>query len=414
MSLRFQHRVSLFPGVRLNFSASGISTTIGVPGASVTLGGKQSPHANLGIPGSGLSLRVPLGSRGRSDDRSPSPLPSLGVPVRPSPAPNITAQPRMTALRSSSIDELTTEGLASFHDLILEARRERSLAERAVQESNRTVEQLSSSVLSEKSKVEQTEQTVARKEASFFRFFMRGSIAAARASLEQTRTRLSEAESRLESARGLLAKAEKHRDELWVDTEFRLPSHAAAAWEAVKAAFEKLTQSEAIWDVTAFRGKRTGEERSIATRVIDRKPIRLSLDTLPVIETRYSALRWHNANGADLYLYPGVIIVFQDEDTFAMLDLENVQSEFTAVKFQEQEKLPRDADRVGTTWTYTNKDGTPDRRYGVNPEIPVLLYGETHWKSQTGLNESFQFSNAKAAAVFIDALTDFRTALREG
>ena len=84
------------------------------------------------------------------------------------------------------------------------------------------------------------------------------------------------------------------------------------------------------------------------------------------------------------------------------------------MKFQEQEKLPKDADRVGTTWTYTNKDGTPDRRYGVNPEIPVLLYGEINWKSQTGLNDSFQFSNAKAAAVFIDALTDFRTALREG
>ena len=80
----------------------------------------------------------------------------------------------MTALHSSGIDELTTGGLARFHDLILEARRERSLAERTVQETNRTVEQISSSALNEKSKVEQTQQTIARKEASLFRFFMCG------------------------------------------------------------------------------------------------------------------------------------------------------------------------------------------------------------------------------------------------
>lgn len=31
MGLRFQHRVTLFPGVRINFSGGGISTTLGVP-----------------------------------------------------------------------------------------------------------------------------------------------------------------------------------------------------------------------------------------------------------------------------------------------------------------------------------------------------------------------------------------------
>ena len=56
MSLRFLRRVSVLPGVRLNFSRSGVSTTIGVRGASLTLGGRYGATANLGIPGSGLSL----------------------------------------------------------------------------------------------------------------------------------------------------------------------------------------------------------------------------------------------------------------------------------------------------------------------------------------------------------------------
>ena len=31
------------------------------------------------------------------------------------------------------------------------------------------------------------------------------------------------------------------------------------------------------------------------------------------------ALQWHNANGGDLYLYPGLLVVFQNADQFALL-----------------------------------------------------------------------------------------------
>lgn len=49
------------PGVRLNISKSGISTTIGPRGASVGIG-KRGAFLNLGIPGTGLSYRQRLSS----------------------------------------------------------------------------------------------------------------------------------------------------------------------------------------------------------------------------------------------------------------------------------------------------------------------------------------------------------------
>lgn len=73
MGFRFQRRLKLFPGVRLNFSRGGISTTVGVRGASFTLG-RQGTYVNLGIPGSGLSFRqriVPVPGR-TSDPRTQS------------------------------------------------------------------------------------------------------------------------------------------------------------------------------------------------------------------------------------------------------------------------------------------------------------------------------------------------------
>lgn len=54
MGFRFQRRIKIIPGVTLNLSKGGISTSIGVRGAHVTLGrGKQ--RVTVGIPGTGVS-----------------------------------------------------------------------------------------------------------------------------------------------------------------------------------------------------------------------------------------------------------------------------------------------------------------------------------------------------------------------
>ena len=54
MGWRFRRSIRLFPGIRLNIGKRGVSTSIGVRGAHVTLGhGKV--RETVGIPGSGLS-----------------------------------------------------------------------------------------------------------------------------------------------------------------------------------------------------------------------------------------------------------------------------------------------------------------------------------------------------------------------
>jgi len=54
MGFRFQRRIRLLPGVRLNISKSGVTTSIGARGARVTLGGGRT-RTTVGIPGTGLS-----------------------------------------------------------------------------------------------------------------------------------------------------------------------------------------------------------------------------------------------------------------------------------------------------------------------------------------------------------------------
>ncbi|MFU8784446.1 DUF4236 domain-containing protein [Aliidiomarina sp.] len=59
MAFRFQRRVRILPGVRLNFGKRGVSVSAGIRGASVTAG-KRGVYGNMGAPGTGLSYRTRL------------------------------------------------------------------------------------------------------------------------------------------------------------------------------------------------------------------------------------------------------------------------------------------------------------------------------------------------------------------
>ena len=56
MAINFRKRISLMPGVKLNVSKNGLSTTVGTKGGSVNVG-KNGVYANASIPGTGLYAR---------------------------------------------------------------------------------------------------------------------------------------------------------------------------------------------------------------------------------------------------------------------------------------------------------------------------------------------------------------------
>ena len=59
---RFRKTITIFPGVHINLSKTGVSTSIGGKGASVNVGTQGQKTVNVGIPGTGLSYRAPISS----------------------------------------------------------------------------------------------------------------------------------------------------------------------------------------------------------------------------------------------------------------------------------------------------------------------------------------------------------------
>jgi hypothetical protein len=62
MGFRFQRRIRLIPGVRLNVSKSGLGLSLGPRGSTVSVG-QSGLYGNAGLPGTGLSFRQKLNTK---------------------------------------------------------------------------------------------------------------------------------------------------------------------------------------------------------------------------------------------------------------------------------------------------------------------------------------------------------------
>lgn len=70
--MKFRKRITLAPGVRLNLSKRGVSTTVGPRGLNLNLG-RKGAYLNTGIPGTGLYDRQRIGGASRRTSASSPP-----------------------------------------------------------------------------------------------------------------------------------------------------------------------------------------------------------------------------------------------------------------------------------------------------------------------------------------------------
>jgi hypothetical protein len=63
MGFRFQRRIRIAPGVRLNLSKSGMGGSLGRTGLRLGVDAKRRKYFSLGLPGTGFSYRTFFGRR---------------------------------------------------------------------------------------------------------------------------------------------------------------------------------------------------------------------------------------------------------------------------------------------------------------------------------------------------------------
>jgi hypothetical protein len=268
---------------------------------------------------------------------------------------------------------LTTAGIAEFRQLLDRARTEHA----------ETARELAAAQTSERIAMGKYHSW---KNGWMLRRLMKTRFAALGAAAEESTDRRSELEEQESLAR--------------LGTQIDIPDSLKATFSRFSDAFVQLARSNRVWDTVSHKAINQFTERSLASRAIKRKPVQFRLGRCEVIQSDWQVPHLENANGGDLYLFPLFVVYFAGEQSFALLEYKDIQFVCDTTHFHEEEAVPGDSKVVGTTWAKTNKDGSQDRRFKENYQIPIAEYGKLVFRSSTGLNEEYMLSSLVSCHAF--------------
>jgi hypothetical protein len=192
------------------------------------------------------------------------------------------------------------------------------------------------------------------------------------------RSRIPRLKERVREARQDCEEAQRRIEAASVDVDFDLEAEDLARFEEVSRAFEALVGAAALWDVTSIAALDQRVTRSAAQSQATRRRVTFAMESPPALRSAFKALRFGNANGADVYLLPALALVGQPANDLAVLDLRELSIGFRQVSCVEEEEVPSDALVLGRTWERVNKDGTPDRRFRDNRQVPTVAADKRH------------------------------------
>ena len=198
-----------------------------------------------------------------------------------------------------------------------------------------------------------------------------------------------------------------------ISVNFDMESEIAEPHRRLLTAFDRLAASQRSWNVETEQKIDRVKARSWAGIVVSRAAAFLGRFAVPLVDTQDMPLAMEVLRGkAIAYFYPGFVLVDNKHGgDFALIDVIELGIEFAATGFTESEAPPSDAKLIGTTWAKANKNGSRDRRFANNRELPILRYGSLSISSGGGMNEVFMFSDAEATASFAEALNDVKRLL---
>lgn len=359
--MRFRRKTKLFPGVYLNFSKSGISTTIGVPGANINFG-KQGVYLNTGIPGTGLYNRQRI-------DNNPTQVPN---------GPYLNEE--VETISTYNAETTTTEGLQQLKKTLLDCYEERT--------------DLKKEIVKAKSKLIVTSIIMGVSYILILGFIIKWF----KENTKNTRDYLEDLKHQLEKC--------------FINIDIDVEAQIDKKYSDLIETYKTLITCEKVWDITSSIAINQRVMRSAAGAAVTRKIVKIKFGNIDIIKSKYVALHLENANGGDIYIYPAFIIIVDAYKKFGLIDIRELDFNFHGQRFIESERVPKDATVVGNTWAKVNKNGSPDKRFKGNFQIPICQYGDINLTSKSGLNEAYSFSSFEKSEKFANTFIEYQKMIK--
>ena len=176
-----------------------------------------------------------------------------------------------------------------------------------------------------------------------------------------------------------------------VKVNYRLTEAQTISYNHAIIDLKKVSKSKAIYWIKSRSKVKESRYTAGASRVIERDACRI-VSTPPFpFETNINILSVQSKNKS-VSFFPDKIIIIQD-GCISLASYEELKCEYNDISYALNGSVPSDAIILERTWQYANNDGSRDRRFRNNWQVPVCAFGELQITSGERLNLLLYFSN---------------------
>ena len=310
MGLKFRRRQKLFPGVNLNLSAKGVSATIGIKGLSVNFN-KTGTYLNTGISGTGIYDRNRIAKWEKNKNEVVTENPNQYY---------FLSKNLENAISSNQANSVTSEGLAEIKENLIEARKE--------------YEEIKSELFELNIETQKIKKRLSLLKIILVGFFMK--------SLKE---KIEDNENYIEHLNDQLSQCN-------INIKTNIDPNSEKQYKELAESFKNLLTVDYIWHKTKEESNKSN--RSSATYSIDRKRTKLCIDKANFIESDYDAFTFIKTNDDKLYLYPAFVMLYNNQNNFGLVELAELEINFSYAKYHESESLPNTTYNFCIIWqTFT-------------------------------------------------------------
>lgn len=168
-------------------------------------------------------------------------------------------------------------------------------------------------------------------------------------------------------------------------------------------AWQLLVEGDKEWQILTEQQNANVRNHAGASRSLKRAECKIAKGHPFYIKTNVDTIQIILHNKESLIILPDKVLFVRKRKVGA-IDYSDFIINVSSTRFVESDPVPKDAQIVGQTWQYVNKNGTPDRRHKDNKQFPVCMYGQITLRSASGLNVELHISNLQNALDFAELI----------
>lgn len=159
-----------------------------------------------------------------------------------------------------------------------------------------------------------------------------------------------------------------------------------------------LAEGDKEWQILTETQNLNTKVTAGASRSLNRVPCSIGKTSPYYLKTNVDLIQI-KLKKETLLILPDKVFIIRGSKVGAV-SYDDLQIQISSTNFVESEPVPKDAQVIGQTWQYVNKNGTPDKRYKNNRQLPICLYGVVRLRSASGINVEMHISNIQKSRDF--------------